>query len=134
MIASSRTRAQNPIVRKGRPGGEGNCGPRPPRSPRWPPPRRSSSPSLWNLFTLLLQNAHVGQVAITLGGVHAITDHEFVPDGPSLVVHRNLDLPARGLVQERCHLDAGGAPGFEQIEDEFDTSARIHDAFAQNEV
>src|SRR5262245_21119620 len=100
MIASSSTRAQKPIVRNGRPGGEGSCGPRPPRSPREPRSRRSSSPSLWNLFTrLLLQNAHVGQVSITFGSVHAIADHEFVPDRPALVVHGHGDLPARDLVQ-----------------------------------
>src|ERR1041385_6140486 len=100
MIASSRTRAQKPMVRKGRPGGEGSCGPRPPRSPRWPRSRRSSSPSLWKMFTrLLLQNAHVGQVAITFGGVHAVADHEFVADRPSLVVHGHGDLPARRFVQ-----------------------------------
>src|SRR6516164_9320950 len=129
MIASSSTSAQKPMVRNGRPGGEGSCGPRPPRSPR------SSSPSLWKMFTLLfLQNAHVGQVAVALGGVHAVADHEFLPDRPSLVVHRHRDLPAWRLVEQRCHLDARRPAGFEEIEDEFDTSARIHDALAQNDV
>src|SRR5262245_13882729 len=135
MIASSRTRAQKPMVRNGRPGGVGSCGPRPPRSPREPRSRFSSSPSLWNVFTpLLLQNAHVGQVSVPLSRVHAVTDHEFVPDRPSLVVHRYGDLPARGLVEQRCHLDARRATGFEEVEDEFHAPARIHDTLAQHEV
>src|SRR5262249_7645243 len=115
MIASSSTSAQKPMVRNGRPGGDGSCGPRPPpRSPRVPRSRRSSSPSLWKVFTpLLLQNAHVGQVAVALGGIHAVADHELVSDGPSLVVHRHGDLPARRLVEQCRHLDARRPAGFQ---------------------
>src|SRR5512141_1271429 len=134
--ASSSTSAQNAMVRNGRPGGEGSCGPRPPPplSPRGLP--RRSSPSLRKIVTLLrlLENAHVGQIAVALGGVHAVPDHELVPDRPSLVVHRHRDLPARDLVEQRRHLDAGGTARFEKIEDELHASPGIHDSFTQDEM
>src|SRR5258705_3514555 len=122
---SSSTSAQKAMVRNGRPGGEGSCGPRPPPlSPRCPPrPRRSSSsPSRLKMFTrlCLLENAHVGQVSVALGGVHAVPDHELIADRPSPVVHGDGDLPAWDLVEERHHLDAGRPPGFEQIQNELD--------------
>src|SRR5947208_3981342 len=135
---SSSTSAQNAMVRNGRPGGDGSPGPRPPLSPRGPPrPRRSSSsPSLWKMFTrlCLLENAHVGQIPIALGGIHAVPDHKLVADRPSLVVHRDGDLPTGSLVEERRHLDARGPTGFEKIENELDTSPRIHHSLTQHHV
>src|SRR5262249_60839995 len=59
----------------------------------------------------LLEDAHIGQVAIALGRVHAVAHDELIADAPARVVDRHLDLAAGDLVEQRGDPHTRGAAG-----------------------
>src|SRR4029079_4014036 len=54
-----------------------------------------------------VQNAYIWEIAVPLGEIEAIADHELVRDLEADVAHRNIDLTAAGLGQEGADLQRG---------------------------
>src|SRR6478736_2221032 len=60
-----------------------------------------------------VQNAYIWEVAVPLGEIEAVADHELVRDLEADVAHRNVDLAAAGLGQEGADLERGRLAGLQ---------------------
>src|SRR5258707_1343528 len=53
-----------------------------------------------------VQNAHIGQIPVSLGEIEAVADHELVRDLEADIAEGDVDLPPRRLRQEGADLEA----------------------------
>src|SRR6476620_10762151 len=71
-------------------------------APRKP---RVHQPLMRSRDQIRVQNAYIREVAVPLGEIEAVADHELVRDLEADIPHRNVDLAARGLRQKGADLE-----------------------------
>src|SRR5688500_6384630 len=80
-----------------------------PRGP-WSAIQRSTVPARLRRGLTRLQGGHVGQIAVLLGVVEAVSDGEAVGDLEPHVADRQVHLAPLGLDQQGAHLQRRGLP------------------------
>src|SRR5579864_5541204 len=80
---------------------------------------------------ILGQRIDMGQLAIQSGVVEAVADHELVGDDESAKVDLDLDLPARGPVEQGGDAQRGGAHAADAPGDRADRYSGVDDVLDQ---
>src|SRR5262249_14283575 len=80
------------------------------------------------------QAPDVGQIAVSLGVVEAVTDHEFIGDVESDVFDLHIYLHGVGLTQQRHDVDAVGVAGLEILEQPVERETAVDDVFDDEDV
>ena len=80
------------------------------------------------------QNAHEAQVPVSLPVVEAVADHELVGDLEADVVHRDVDEPARRLVEQRADPERGRVLAAQVPDEVVEGEAGVDDVLDQQDV
>lgn len=81
-----------------------------------------------------MHRADIGQVAVVLGIVNAIANHEFIGNIKTTEANRNFDFAARRLIQKRADFQTVGIAGVEQADNFGKRIAGINDVFDQKHI
>src|ERR1700722_12702734 len=77
---------------------------------------------------------HVGEIAVALGEVEPVADHEAIGDLEADVAHLDLDPAALGLGQERTDTEARGLPRLEVAHEVGERQPRVDDVLDDEHV
>src|SRR5262245_7802447 len=83
---------------------------------------------------IVVEHADVRQIAVSLGEIEAVADHEAVRDLEADVAHVHLDLAALGLRHERAHLQARRLARLEVPHEVREREARVDDVLDDEHV
>src|SRR5512132_2997199 len=81
-----------------------------------------------------LQGADERQVAVALGVVQPVPDHEHARDVEAGVLHLDVGLELLGLVQQGAHLEGGRAPAAQVLEQVVEGQAGVDDVLDDEHV
>src|SRR5919197_3771303 len=81
-----------------------------------------------------IKHAHVGQIAVPLGEIEPVADHEPVRDLEADVADGNIDLAPAGLGQEGADLEARGLTRLEVAEQVRERQPRVDDVLDDEHV
>src|ERR1700681_4613232 len=98
-----------------------------PDEPLWSVARMRAS---W-LFRLRSQREHtdVREVAVALGVIQAVADHEFVGDGEANVIGADFREAARWFIEQHGHAQTSGLPLIENAQQILERHARVQNIF-----
>ena len=80
------------------------------------------------------QDAHEAQVAVALAVVEPVADDELVGDLEAHVVHRDVDQPPRGLVEQRADPERGRALAAQVADEVVERQAGVDDVLDEQDV